>query len=578
MTTVVLTPQDFLDPVALANKLAAAINEGDGAGLEGFTATYVAEPYDGATNPAGVLQAYDGTDATDPVDVVLMPGGQREGEPDGNITYGAIQATLSDGTPIGGNQRGTGAVDFQMFRTDPSQVASGISAFAAGSANVASGWISTAFGDANEITGFISYGEGSGNVEAGSINHVEGADNTADGTYVHVEGEGNNVGGVSMHVEGSGNTAEGELQYVHVEGYQNTVNNSYSHAEGSGNTINAGGAYSHVEGNGNSTSGNAAHAEGSGTQANGAQSHAEGSGTLAESIGDHAEGVNTAANSAGGGGAHAEGLSTAASGPQSHAEGNTTQALSNGDHAEGYNTTANSGGDGNYGAHAEGDSTQALNDGAHSEGGYTVASGYNSHAEGQSTVAAGDSSRAEGINTAAYGYASRVEGNFATDYGVSGVSVRGAYGSSILGHAQSTIALFVTETEDATPTVMTIDNQDPSTINQVILGQDNALYFADVYLTGKVTGASDWVSIWAQVTAQRGTGAASVTIPTSVGGTNPALALTSYGSVTGLTWGSGSPLALVADTDNGALQIQITGAADTNIQWYAEVRTREQVF
>lgn len=270
-------------------------------------------------------------------------------------------------------------------------------------------------------------------------------------------------------------------------------------------------------------------AEGGITVASGGFAHAEGSGTVASGIQSHAEG-----------------LKTTASGNSSHAEGWFTTAIDQYSHAEGWYTTA--GGIGEGAQHAEGDHTSAI--------------GNVSHTEGQYTLTTGNASHAEGI--------------YSTDRGIFAAHVEGAFSFTTQGDAQCMSVKLGHQTTDATPTVLTADLNAPSltpVTNQVVL-PDNASYFCEVTVTGKVVGQSDYFVQKLECVIQRGTGAASTAIPITTP-TTPAVISTyaTAGAISG-TWG----VALSADTTNGALAVTVTGAVGATINWLAEVRTRELVF
>lgn len=82
------------------------------------------------------------------------------------------------------------------------------------------------------------------------------------------------------------------------------------------------------------------------------------------------------------------------------------QASGDKSHAEGSFTTASGG----SGAHAEGNSTEAIGDSSHAEGFASSAIGPNSHAEGSETTANGFGSHVEGYQTTADGPNSHAEG------------------------------------------------------------------------------------------------------------------------------------------------------------------------
>ncbi len=119
--------------------------------------------------------------ATD-VDLVLQPK-----------RYAAIIAQQPDGTNIGGNKRGFQATDFQRFRTNASQVASGqYATIVGGTSNTASGTTSTAMGSGARATGTNSIAIGSGVTASGYIATAmgdlttsSGRNSTTMGYYTH---------------------------------------------------------------------------------------------------------------------------------------------------------------------------------------------------------------------------------------------------------------------------------------------------------------------------------------------------------------------------------------------------------
>ena len=101
------------------------------------------------------------------VDLVLRPKGT-----------GAIIAAIPDNGLIGGNKRGTYAVDLQLYRGKVAQVASGQYSFASGHSNTASGVASAAFGAVNMASGDYSTTCGLGNVVSGAYSIAVGQSNT----------------------------------------------------------------------------------------------------------------------------------------------------------------------------------------------------------------------------------------------------------------------------------------------------------------------------------------------------------------------------------------------------------------
>jgi hypothetical protein len=126
-------------------------------------------------------------------DLVLTPKG----------TGAFILGPKPDGTSTGGNARGTNAVDLQTTRSTSTQVASGISSFAAGSNNTASKTSTIALGVSNTSSAAYAFCAGRNNTASGGDAFIgSGRDHIASGTCSVI------VGG-SLGTGGSGNTAAG---------------------------------------------------------------------------------------------------------------------------------------------------------------------------------------------------------------------------------------------------------------------------------------------------------------------------------------------------------------------------------
>lgn len=101
------------------------------------------------------------------VDMVVSPKGS-----------GAILAQVPDNTATGGNKRGQYAVDLQMLRQSPTQVASGQYAVALGYRNTANGLSSVTLGEANSALGNYSTCAGYNNTSNNFGCVVMGVSNT----------------------------------------------------------------------------------------------------------------------------------------------------------------------------------------------------------------------------------------------------------------------------------------------------------------------------------------------------------------------------------------------------------------
>ena len=159
-----------------------------------------------ATAPTAVVKAGNAPPGTEPTDIslALIPLGT-----------GALLADQPDGTAVGGNPRGTNAIDWQMSRLNATQVASGNwSTIAGGRENTASGFNSAIGGGQNNTaSGFFStIGGGNSNAVSGNSSAIGGGQsNIASGSNSTVGGGNINIasGDSSAISGGSNNTASG---------------------------------------------------------------------------------------------------------------------------------------------------------------------------------------------------------------------------------------------------------------------------------------------------------------------------------------------------------------------------------
>lgn len=343
----------------------------------------------------------------------------------------------------------------------------GTKSFATGSKNIALGGQSFATGSETFAKGQDAFSSGNNTSALGNYSHTEGQLTKAQGNHSHAEGRATKAVGNASHAEGGYTTAAGERS--HAEGDHTVASGRYSHAEGqlSETLIDN----SHVEGyktiagiksykitSVNLTAGNIAFDSYTGLGMNeigyfiflhpnknytakytaniggGASGYLDledidtkafiDSGYLVSGIevlidngykgsqnytnpyelplSSHAEGSETWAGAY----AHAEGIKTIAKGFGAHAEGNSTQAIGDYSHSEGTNSQAKG-----INSHAEGNITIALDNNAHAEGYKAEANGKHSHAEGANTKANKEASHAEGVSSIADGLYSHTEGN-----------------------------------------------------------------------------------------------------------------------------------------------------------------------
>ena len=118
---------------------------------------------------------------------------------------GALLAAIPDGTFVGGNKRGSNALDLQMSRSSQVMVASGnFSAILGGSNNTAIGASSLAAGSNNSANGSLSFAIGQNNSSTNNNSYCFGNENLSNGTGSYSIGRVNNASGTgSLAIGGS---------------------------------------------------------------------------------------------------------------------------------------------------------------------------------------------------------------------------------------------------------------------------------------------------------------------------------------------------------------------------------------
>lgn len=181
-------------------------------------------------------------------------------------------------------------------------------------------------------------------------------------------------------------------------------------------------------------------------------------------------------------------------------------------------------------------------------------------------------------NTASGNYSVVIGGNQSSATGagsfalgrncVSSISGKYAYASQSFaanGDAQTGTFVLRRATTDATPTVLTTDNSAPGTDDQIILPNNSAYAFTGIIVARQQASGGTASAAWKIEGLIRREGSA---------GTTTLVAST----VTAIDNTPGWTLALSADTTNGGLKIEATGAAATNIRWVAQVTTAEVTY
>ena len=250
---------------------------------------------------------------------------------------------------------------------------------------------------------------------------------------------------------------------------------------------------------------------------------------------------NTASNS-----------NTIAGGSSSTASGNQSVALINGTAS---NTSAIAIGSNVTASGVSSVSIGSDNNVASSD--YAVALGYNHTASGQGSFCVGMGNIANGSRSTALGNSSHTFGIFG----------RFAYSSgqeSTSGDSQASKFVLRERTTGNTATTITTDSGAASTTNQVILSNQSAYRFKGS-IVGKQSGSVN-SAVWdIDGFIVRGANAAATTLNVS----NVTLVENTP------AWGTPT---LAADTTNGGLRVQVTGATTTNIQWTAVIDTTEVIY
>jgi hypothetical protein len=135
------------------------------------------------------------------------------------------------------------------------------------------------------------------------------------------------------------------------------------------------------------------------------------------------------------------------------------------------------------------------------------------------------------------------------------------------GVTQSALLLLARQTTDATATVLTSNTTAAGTTNQVILPNNSAYSFSGEVIAG-VTGAGNTARWTINGAIKRGANAAS----TAMVGT--ATVTMTHNDAGAAAWA----VAVTADTTNGGIKVEVTGAASTTIRWVCKINTTEMTY
>ena len=267
-----------------------------------------------------------------------------------------------------------------------------------------------------------------------------------------------------------------------------------------------------------------------------------------------------------GGSSLALGVDSAASHDKSVAIGKSN---SNGDDsfaAQIVNNTTSYGAQGNFSiamgkqAKATGAYSTAIGESTQAQGNNSVCLGYYSQSQGQGTMVMGYDAQSTAVHCTAIGTNTRnaIDGTFKFSGGK----------HSAAGDAQVGIYPVLCETTDATATTFVTYHSNtitPQTDNQIVLPNNSAYAFCGTIVARQKASEGTACAAWKIEGLIRREGSAGTTV--LVNSAKTVLDNTPSWDVT-----------LSADTTNGCLKIQGTGAASTNIRWSSTITTSELTY
>jgi hypothetical protein len=209
-------------------------------------------------------------------------------------------------------------------------------------------------------------------------------------------------------------------------------------------------------------------------------------------------------------------------------------------------------------------------------------------ATGANSVAIGELAKATGQKAFSAGYFTQASGTYSYCFGrqaqatqegsvalgsfaksaIAGKVAIGGYSPNNIGDSQAGILNLYSDTTGATPEALTTNNSTAGTTNQIILPNNSAYSFSGTIIARESAAAgSDYASWEIKGALLRDANAASTVLGNGIKNKL-------YASAGASAW----DIALTADTTNGGLKIEVTGAASTNIRWVATVNTSEVTY
>jgi len=207
-------------------------------------------------------------------------------------------------------------------------------------------------------------------------------------------------------------------------------------------------------------------------------------------------------------------------------------------------------------------------------GSNSVAIGYQAKASNSYAFSVGQNNIASAFGAVAIGRNSTASGNYSVTLGNQAVALQQSKMSFSAGRftgdgdAQTGTFVLRSDTTDATAEALTTSNGTAGTTNQIILPNNSAYSFSGTIIAREsATDGSDYASWEVKGALLRDANAASTVLGNGI--VNKL-----YATSGASTWA----VALSADTTNGGLKVEVTGAAATNIRWVATVNTSEVTY
>jgi len=201
----------------------------------------------------------------------------------------------------------------------------------------------------------------------------------------------------------------------------------------------------------------------------------------------------------------------------------------------------------------------------------SMAIGRDARAAQQESLALGAGCLADSIGSGAIGFESQSLERYAMAYGalavarVDGTHVFGTKHGLAAGTIQSGLYIMYANTSGTTVRQLTTNGGGVDDTNSIALPPKSAFSFHGTVVARQQSGAgTDCAAFKIEGLLRREAGASTIVLVNSI--------ITTISNEPG--WG----LALVTDTADDALQINVTGASSTNVRWVASIHTSEVIY